>query len=72
MELDPQEEVAREQGEGEVGSFGEGWAKGGWEEQGLEQDHRDTVPALAVGPGFLIKQELCVLTLAAPTVELEW
>ena len=66
MEPDPQEEVVQEQGKGEVGSFGEGWVKEEWE----EQDHRDTVSALAVKPGFLIKQELCVLTLAAPTVGL--
>mgnify|MGYP001030816632 CR=1 FL=1 len=72
MELDPREGVAQEQEEGEVGSFGEGRVKGGWEEQGLEQGHRDTVFALAVGPGFLTKQELCVLTLAVPTAELEW
>ena len=72
MELDPLEGGAQEQGKGEVGSFGEGRVKEKWEEQGLEQGHRDTVSVLAVGPGFLIKQELCVLTLAAPTVELEW
>ena len=72
MELDHQEEVVQEQEEGEVKSFGEGWVKRGPEEQGLEQDQRDTVSALAVGPGFPIKQELCVLTLVAPTAELEW
>jgi hypothetical protein len=72
MELDPQEEVVQEQEEGEAGSFGEGRVKGEWGEQGLEQGHRDTVSVLAVGLRFLIKQELCALTLAAPTVELRW
>jgi hypothetical protein len=72
MELDLQEEVVQEQEEGEAGSFGEGRVKEEWEEQGLEQGHRDTVCALAVGPGFLIKQGLCALTLAVLTVKLRW
>jgi hypothetical protein len=72
MEPGPQEEVVQEQGKGEAGSFGEGWAKGGWEEQGQEQGHRDIVSVLAVKPGFLIKQGLCALTLAVLTVGLEW
>jgi hypothetical protein len=70
MELDPQKGVVQEQGKGEAGSFGEGWVKGGWEEQGQEQGHRDIVSVLAVGLRFPIKRGLCALTLAAPTVEL--
>jgi hypothetical protein len=70
MELDPQEGVAQEQEEREVGSFGEGRVKRGWEEQGLEQDHRVIVFALAVKPGFPIKQGLCALISVVPTAEL--